>query len=64
MVADRGGDEGELGDGFRSVRGTNRVGVVIQIPGENPDGDGRQLAGGDWKPQEGEEKLGTAVQGA
>ena len=36
----------------------------LGIPGENPDGDGRQLAGGGRKPREGEEKLGTSFQGA
>ena len=46
------------------MRGTNRVGVRIQIPGENPDGDGLRLAGGGRKLQEGKEKLGTSVHGA
>ena len=56
--------EGELGSGFQSIRGTHRVGVVIQIPGEDPDGNIQQLAGGGQKPQEGKAKLGTAVQGS
>ena len=34
------------------------------MPGENPDGDRRQLASSGRKPQEVEEKLGTSVQGA
>ena len=41
-----------------------RFSVGIQIPGENPDGDGQRLAGSGRKPREGEEKLGTSVQDA
>ena len=63
-AAGRDGDEGEVGAGFQSIWGTNRVGVRIQIPGEDPDGIRRRLAGSGQKPQEGEEKLGTAFQGA
>ena len=49
-AAGREGDEGEIGVGVRSVRGTNQNRIGIKIPGENRDGDGRQLAGGGWKP--------------
>ena len=58
------GDEGELGAGFRSIQGTNQVGVGIQIPWEDPDIDRRRMAGGGRKPQEGKAKLVTTVQGA
>ena len=63
-AAGRERDEVELGVGVRSVRGANQKRIVIQIPGENPDGDGRRLAGGGWKPWESEENLGASVQGA
>ena len=63
-AAGRDRDEGKLGAGFRSIWGTDRVGVGIQILGEDPDGDRRQLVGGGRKSQEGEAKLGAAVQGA
>ena len=39
MAAGRDVDEGELGAGIRSVRGTNQQRVGIQVPGENPDDD-------------------------
>ena len=63
-AAEREGDKAELGAGVRSVRGANQKRIGIQIPGENPDGDGRRLAGSGWKPRESKEKLGASVQGA
>ena len=63
-AAGRDGYKGGLVAGFRIIRGTHRVGVGVQIPGEDPDGDRRQLAGGVCESQEGEAKLGTAVQRA
>ena len=53
-AAGRDGDEGELGAGFRSLRGTHRVGDGVQIPREDFDGNRRRLAGGGREYREGE----------
>ena len=45
------------------MRGANGKCDGVKIPGDNTDGDGRQLAGCGWKPQESEKKLGTFVTG-
>ena len=53
-----GRDQGQRGDGLWGLRGEVADSNSVQISGEDPDGVGRQLAGGGGKPGQGQEKLG------
>ena len=53
-----GGGQGQRGDGLRGLRGAVADSTLVQISEEDPNGGGRQLAGGGGKPGQGQEDLG------